>query len=223
MPRARNLRGISGYLVAPRMQTVLTTVVHAATTAFESIAPAQHLRHEEASEVRGAAIAPWQTLSEQFSILEDELRARIFKIAQESNFSEAIAQRHTAFRMGNIMPGCGPMAGAALEADAELCELRYRLVPARISEEAFWRCYFWHVSNVKLELLHDWTTANRARRAAVLEDDAILASDTPVRGVAAADDAAAGQPQHHVGGATAFPADELDAEFERLVGSPCRG
>ena len=206
------------------MQAVLTVVVHAANTAFESIAPATpHLRHEQASEVRGAAIAPWQTLSEQFSILEDELRARIFKIAQESNFSEAIAQRHTAFRMGNIMPGCGPMAGAALEADAELCALRYRLVPARISEEAFWRCYFWHVSNVKLELLHDWTTANRARRAAVLEDDAILASDTPVRGVAAADDAAAGQPQHHVGGATAFPADELDAEFERLVGSPCRG
>ena len=34
---------------------------------------------------------------------------------------------------------------AALQADDSLRALRFRLVPGRLSEEDFWRCYFWHV------------------------------------------------------------------------------
>ena len=35
----------------------------------------------------------------------------------------------------NILPGCLPMAQASLEADPALAALRYRLVPATLSEE----------------------------------------------------------------------------------------
>ena len=42
----------------------------------------------------GSAIAPWQTLAEQYSILEDELKIRIFAIAEsEANFSAEIAAK----------------------------------------------------------------------------------------------------------------------------------
>ena len=118
-------------------------------------------------------------------------------------------------RPGNILPGCLPMANAALAEDEPLRDLRFKLVPARMSEEEFWRCYFWHVANVKCELLHDWRTANGARRAAALEEEASLA---PV-----ADEADASTSFDQIAGgaeASGVDADDLDAEFERLVGSP---
>ena len=71
--------------------------------------------------------------------------------------------------------------------------------------------YFWHVANVKCDLLHDWRTANGARRAAALEDEATLALE-PEAGEA---DAAGGSAQ-----AESVAVDDLDAEFERLVSSP---
>ena len=67
------------------------------------------------------------------------------------------------------------MANAALAADDTLRALRFKFVPARLTEEEFWRCYFWHVANVKCELLHDWRTANGARREAAIEEERSLA------------------------------------------------
>ena len=65
------------------------------------------------------------------------------------------------------------------------------------------------VANIKCELLNDFASANRARRTAVLADDAALELDV---------DATRGQE------AAAPPQDDgfveltVDAEFERLVG-----
>ena len=158
-----------------------------------------------------STIAPWQTLAEQYSILEDELKVRILRIAEsEANFSSQTAAQGRR-RPGNILPGCLPMANAALAEDATLRDLRFRLVPARLTEEEFWRCYFWHVANVKCEMLHDWRTANGARRAAAMEDEATLA---PV------DDAGLGGGGTAAADEDAVEADDLDAEFERLVASP---
>ena len=159
-------------------------------------------------ELAAPTIAPWKTLAEQYEILEDELRARILRISTNpANFS---AERAASGRRrpGNILPGCLPMAQAALDADEALRALRFRLVPAHLSEEEFWRCYFWHVANVKCELLHDWRTANGARRAAVMEDESMLSlGDSEERGEAADPD-------------SGFDPSDLDAEFERLVSSP---
>jgi hypothetical protein len=65
------------------------------------------------------------------------------------------------------------------------------------------------VANIKCELLNDFATANRARREAVLAENAAL--EPVARGEAASDDRA----QHEE---DAFVELTLDEEFERLVG-----
>lgn len=164
------------------------------------------------AEVQSTAIAPWQTLAEQYSILEDELKLRILRLSSsEANFDAQLACRR---RPGNILPGCLPMANAALAEDEALRAMRFKLVPARLSEEEFWRCYFWHVANVKCELLHDWRTANGARRAVAMEEEATLAFAEGDEAGGSSDDPLADAPSD------AVPEADLDAEFERLVSSP---
>lgn len=92
----------------------------------------KHLQSEAANDAAAATvgIAPWLTLGEQFSILEDELKLRILKIASnEANFTKSTALE-VRRRPGNILPGCLPMAEAALTEDAVLKALRFKLVPA---------------------------------------------------------------------------------------------
>jgi len=111
------------------------------------------------------------------------------------------------------------VANAALQGDDALRALRFKLVPGRLSEEEFWRSYFWHVANVKCELLHDWRTANTMRREAAMEDDMALS---------AVDDGSAGATTGSgaaldvvvPGAVDGVCADDLDDEFERLVASP---
>lgn len=72
------------------------------------------------------------------------------------------------------------------------------------------------VANIKCELLNDFASANRARRAAVLADDAALELDidaTRREDASEAACAAAAQPQDDD-----FEELTVDAEFERLVG-----
>merc|ERR1712087_765859 len=114
----------------------------------------------------------------------DELKQRILSLSpQEELFTGEYAAQIP--RDTPVLPGCLPMANAALEADPELRNLRFRLVPQRLSEECFWRCYFYHVANIKCELCNDFVTANRARReaACALEQDAIEASKKILDGV----------------------------------------
>ena len=72
------------------------------------------------------------------------------------------------------------------------------------------------VANIKCELLNDFASANRARRAAVLADDAALELDLDLdatrREDASGACAAAAPPQDD------FEETSVDAEFERLVG-----
>ena len=220
---------------------LLTNLLVSAGTALVGIletrlAPAEdeanRLRQEKAAEADGSAIAPWQTLAEQYSILEDELKIRIFAIAEsEANFSAEIAAKRR--RSGNILPGCLPMANAALAADDTLRALRFKFVPARLTEEEFWRCYFWHVANVKCELLHDWRTANGARREAAIEEERSLApmvgsssssqqqqsakANGGAEGLSGAEEAGGGGKEAEE---EAISAEDLDAEFERLIASP---
>ena len=111
--------------------------------------------------------------------------------------------------LADILGSCHAMATAAMAADPALGALRFRLVPQRLSEEDFWRCFFWRVAQIKLELCNDFATANRARQQAVLASEAEALFDAP------SPSANAGEP------ACDFPFDlaELDAEFEALVGA----
>ena len=214
----------------PRAQAAYARGVEALETTLHSAeVQAAAMRSAAAvdADARGTALAPWQTLGEQFSILEDELRARILRIAtSERNFTSEVVHFGRR-RQGNILPGCSGMANAALKEDVALVDLRFRLVPSRMSEEDFWRCYFWHVANIKCELLHDWHTANDARRRAVMEEEAALAPELPspaprTRLATAPDDGDGDDVDALAGARTAYatmPLDDLDAEFERLVTS----
>ncbi len=157
-------------------------------------------------------LAPWKTLAEQFAILEPELQRRILALSHNQQLftKDRAAIRH---RAKDVVPTCMPAAMAALQADENLSRLRYRLVPARLSEEDFWRCYFFNVAMIKLELCNDFKTANETRRAFL----------TAARGAASPNYAASRAPGATEAPTTTdhdFPFDlaELDAEFESLVG-----
>ena len=207
---------------APLLTNILKAGGKALVSVLETslIPPAEAAAAQAEEDAQASSIAPWQTLAEQYSILEDELKARILRISiTESNFNKETAAEGRR-RPGNILPGCLPMANAALAEDESLRDMRFKLVPARLSEEEFWRCYFRHVATIKCEMLHDWRTANGARRDAVLEEERTLAPADGQAGDAPGDDdgaehAAAAQADTHNGGV-----DDLDAEFERLVASP---
>jgi len=155
------------------MLSGITAVANAVSASLSDFDRA-HDEGERERELRSAELLPWRTLAEQFAILEDELRERILRISQmETNFSVELASTSRR-RPGNILPGCLPMANASLKADEALQGLRYKLVPTRMSDEQFWRCYFWHVANIKCELLNDFATANAMKRDAILADEAVL-------------------------------------------------
>jgi hypothetical protein len=210
-PVLTNALGAIAGAVADRAVANANSVVQAAFRAAEL--QAAEMRSEADMGVgEQGALFPWQTLGEQFAILEEELRARILQVSQsESNFTPELANR--ARRPGSILPSCTPMASAALAGDEALRDLRFRLVPARLTEEAFWRCYFWHVANIKCELLHDWRTANSTRREAVLDKANLTAEALSSASSPKAFDC---QPHDTEG----IDARDLDAEFERLVSSP---
>mmetsp|Transcript_38992 Transcript_38992/g.81850 ORF Transcript_38992/g.81850 Transcript_38992/m.81850 type:complete len:264 (-) Transcript_38992:408-1199(-) len=143
---------------------------------------AEKAREQQEAELRTLGPAPWDTLSEQFSILELELKQRILSLShREELFSREIARQR--LRPASVLPGCLPMANAAMAGDPQLGKLRFQLVPQRLTEEEFWRCYFWHVANVKLELCNDFVTANRVRRdAALAAQPTVVKAGTPASG-----------------------------------------
>lgn len=220
------------------MLSGITAVANAVSASLSDFERA-HDEGERDRELKSAELLPWKTLAEQFAILEDELRERILRISQvETNFSVELA-RTSRRRPGNILPGCLPMANASLKADEALKALRYELVPKRMSDEQFWRCYFWHVANIKCELLNDFATANAMKRDAILADEAVLSGggEASAYGSAAAatalsgdggggdgsggdggDSGSSGGRCSGGGGGVAVDQFDLDAEFELLVG-----
>jgi len=187
-------------------------VAHGLTHAVASVAheaAALRAREEASREAHAAARPPWRTLAEQLSILEPALRERCLRISlSPAHFTRELAARPAAAR--DVVPGCLPTAHAALEEDEALRALRFELVPSRLSEEEFWRCYFWRVALIKCELCHDWSEANRLRRQAKLEVDEAQTADALLLA------AQQGEEEGTASGEGPSEA-ELDAEFDRLV------
>ena len=89
----------------------------------------------QGDELASARLLPWRTLGEQFSILEVTLQERILQVSVAETFRPELARVQRPGDPKHILPGCLPMAQASLEADPALAALRYRLVPATLSEE----------------------------------------------------------------------------------------
>jgi hypothetical protein len=102
---------------------------------------------------------PWSVSNEVFSILEPVLRERALQIAtDESAFLKGAADAYH-FTAASLKAAEAvyqaeeetrplehaemvPMARAALAEDAQLVQLRYRLVPSILTESVFWNTYF---------------------------------------------------------------------------------
>ena len=90
---------------------------------------------QHGAELASARLLPWRTLGEQFSILEATLQERVLRVSVAANFSPELARVQRPGEPKQILPGCLPMAQASLEADPALSAMRYRLVPATLTEE----------------------------------------------------------------------------------------
>ena len=211
----RTLRSQLACVLQQRRKSPQHRLPHGRRLASNSRFCAQHFEIPHASDqlLQQVAAINLTVRSSRVRRSEDELKARILNIStDEGNFTSTASKARR--RPGPILPGCLPMATAALDADENLRARRLRLVPARLSEEDFWCAYFWHVANIKCDLLHDWRTANGARRAAAMEDDATLSiADV---------DAIRAEANHGPEEAAEETMDDLDAEFERLVSSPTK-
>lgn len=90
----------------------------------------------------GAAIPPWVGYVE-----EEKMKKQILALSTDERnvLREPPAGVDYIFDLESNMP----IATAVLEADPKLDNLRFKLVPKIISEEKFWRNYFYRVSLIK--------------------------------------------------------------------------
>jgi hypothetical protein len=89
-----------------------------------------------------SAVPPWIGFKE-----EEKMKEQILLLSTDSrNFTRSPPETidfHFDFKVAY------PIALATLEEDENLREMRFKLVPGRLSEEAFWRNYFYRVSLIK--------------------------------------------------------------------------
>ncbi|CAF1168609.1 unnamed protein product [Adineta ricciae] len=89
-----------------------------------------------------SAVPPWVGYKE-----EEEIKKQILALSQKQCFflREPPPGANYNFDMATYYP----VALATLEADENLKRMRFELVPKKITEEAFWRNYFYRVSLIK--------------------------------------------------------------------------
>ncbi|KAI8067554.1 hypothetical protein BC940DRAFT_301018 [Gongronella butleri] len=92
---------------------------------------------------------PW----EGYSGYEDELKRRILAITKDERNLIVPPPTETTFEFD--LKAYGNSARALLEHDKTLSELRFILVPQKLTEEVFWRNYFYRVTIVKQQVLSD--------------------------------------------------------------------
>ena len=87
---------------------------------------------------------------EALSIIEAELRRSILSLSdEEKHFLIPEPYPNFSFDLERYQP----LAVAALKADKQLGKMRYKLVPAAVHEETFWRNYFYKVHMLRHHLL----------------------------------------------------------------------
>ncbi|EME27906.1 hypothetical protein Gasu2_21540 [Galdieria sulphuraria] len=113
---------------------------------------------EECPSQQGSKEAPWEVLTAREKPFAKEIEERILKITsdcyrsrkeREEIFLSLSSLKDSHFRWSNNSSEKMKQAMAALEKDPILPDLRAGLVPKRMSEENFWRQYFYLVEKVK--------------------------------------------------------------------------
>mmetsp|Transcript_6718 Transcript_6718/g.10615 ORF Transcript_6718/g.10615 Transcript_6718/m.10615 type:complete len:572 (+) Transcript_6718:560-2275(+) len=103
--------------------------------------------------------APWEMdslVNPQLSEVRDSLvREKVFAMTKSreiwrSQWTTLIYEPPETFSFA--VADVKYQARIALETDSNLSEARLHLVPSHISEATFWRAYFWHVEQIKLQV-----------------------------------------------------------------------
>lgn len=109
-----------------------------------------------------SAVPPWVGFKE-----EEKMKEQILLLSTDSrNFTRSPPETidfHFDFKISY------PIALATLEQDENLRDMRFKLVPGRLSEEAFWRNYFYRVSLIKQSTQLNSLTAENGKK-----DDVII-------------------------------------------------
>ncbi|KAK9811411.1 hypothetical protein WJX72_003484 [[Myrmecia] bisecta] len=93
---------------------------------------------------------PWQAETPEQQPYESLFREQILTLAQRPQ--EFLSPASEAQQV-DIQAAISGVAGAVLEVDAELRQLRFRLVPKHITEEQFWGRYFAAVARIKQQIM----------------------------------------------------------------------
>lgn len=128
-------------------------------------------RLERAVELTSAeeVAPPWVFSSERHSILEAECRRRIEICASmpTTAFLSPLLGSQTPPADFNELPDLLPVGRAALRESPALTGLRQRIVPASVTDEGFWFCFFAHANAVRKSVL----PPPPQKEASVIADD----------------------------------------------------
>jgi hypothetical protein len=89
-----------------------------------------------------ASVPPWVGYNE-----EEQLKAQILEISSDSR--NVLREPPPEVEFPFDYPRAAPVAMVMLKEDSRLQKLRFDLVPKKVSEETFWRNYFYRVSLIK--------------------------------------------------------------------------
>ncbi|KAK3704585.1 hypothetical protein RRG08_033625 [Elysia crispata] len=97
---------------------------------------------KEKKKQQEAAVAPWVGYSD-----EEELKIQILALSKDKrNF---VRNPPSGVQFQFDFDSASPVATATLQEDPNLRDMRFQLVPKQVSEETFWRNYFYRVSLIR--------------------------------------------------------------------------
>ncbi|KFD46344.1 hypothetical protein M514_12760 [Trichuris suis] len=100
------------------------------------------IEQQSAEQIVAQAVPPWTGCKDEYSIKRQCLS---LSSVEDNLLREPPAGCDFSFDFSSYLP----QAVGALEADPNLQQLRFTLVPKKISEETFWRNYFFRVSLIR--------------------------------------------------------------------------
>lgn len=136
------------------------TALNLKSTLDQTLKEAQHdfERQEQENEERKkqerqakekAVISMWRVSSEDRSILEEELKQRIMKISQEL---KPLFQDVPRKEFPLDVQASTPYAMKAIADDPQIQKAHFKLVPLKMTDERFWRRYFFLVQKHRKDL-----------------------------------------------------------------------
>lgn len=116
----------------------------------EKVAAKQREQAAEQERLNKGAVPLWTIWQPEKRHLEPDLQKKLLKLSKDRRTFLAPTPDHTAFPF--TLSSAQPFALSALRLDVSLERARFLLVPRKMSEEGFWRAYFYRVENTREQM-----------------------------------------------------------------------